>query len=133
MLSKRGWTDEVVAQEVDATLRAVRLSPNNESSWNYLRGYVCNSERFGMSFLTKGTLYRVVHSHGSSLHTHQAVVAAVQELKEDGTAHALALWLDILIGQAELTQAQQVHANELACKMTRHTQPEVGCLRRSSG
>jgi hypothetical protein len=35
-------------------------------------------------------------------------VAAVQELKEEGTAHGLALWLDILIGQAEVAEAQMV-------------------------
>eukprot|EP00045_Choanoeca_perplexa_P012604 m.138305 g.138305 ORF g.138305 m.138305 type:complete len:300 (-) comp16069_c0_seq1:1301-2200(-) len=91
--STTGWTDEVVAQELEVTLRAIRLSPNNESSWNYLRG--------------------VVKSHGSALHQHSSVVDAVRELKEEGTAHSLAVWLDIMIGQGEIAQAQTV-CDELA-------------------
>eukprot|EP00730_Choanoeca_flexa_P003275 TRINITY_DN1134_c0_g1_i1.p1 TRINITY_DN1134_c0_g1~~TRINITY_DN1134_c0_g1_i1.p1 ORF type:complete len:300 (+),score=62.64 TRINITY_DN1134_c0_g1_i1:113-1012(+) len=95
-----GWTDAVVTQELEYTLKAIRLSPNNESSWNYLRG--------------------IVKSHGSTLADHPAIDATVQELKPDASNHCLALWYDLCLCRHQLEEASKACQELMAVDPVRH-------------
>eukprot|EP00123_Amoebidium_parasiticum_P001563 comp12682_c0_seq1/m.7774 comp12682_c0_seq1/g.7774 ORF comp12682_c0_seq1/g.7774 comp12682_c0_seq1/m.7774 type:complete len:311 (-) comp12682_c0_seq1:32-964(-) len=44
--STTGFTEEVVAREIDYTLQWIKKAPSNESPWNYLRGAVVGSKGF---------------------------------------------------------------------------------------
>lgn len=37
--STTGFTEEALSREVEYTLGKIKLLPDNESAWNYLRGY----------------------------------------------------------------------------------------------
>jgi hypothetical protein len=44
-LSKKGYTSEVLTEEIKYTLSKIIIAPANESPWNYLRGLLITSQK----------------------------------------------------------------------------------------
>lgn len=89
-----GFTDETIAKEVEYTINKIKVVTENESAWNYLKGYVCDL-MFQIFFHL--LFYSVLLLDKSELGQNAVVLQFCEDLYTEGnrSAFLLALLVDM--------------------------------------